>query len=463
MTRRRPLGLRARLVTTFALVSVLVAVAVAGISYAVVRNVTLERSMDAAVRQARVHLDDAAATLADDSRSRRLRRFVAEVDARSPADVVALTPADPVTTSIALTEASVPEALRAPIDAGRVAAVRTVLNGDSVVVVGGAVQPAGPAFYFFFPEQDVVDDLALLARVLAGTSAVLVIVSAVVGALAASGVLRPIARTRAAVRAVAAGDLEARLEEDGGDELAELARAFNTMTAALRTTVGELRELEVGQRRFVSDVSHELRTPLTALTTACEVLDANTGGLTDAGRRAARLVVVESKRLASLVEDLMEISRMDAGAADLTLERVDVRRSIAGALRSRGWHEQVDVRGDDEVTVFIDARRLDAIIGNLVGNARTHGRPPITVTVRAAPDHVEVSVADRGDGIEPQHLGRVFDRFYKADRSRSSGSTGLGLAIAKENARLHGGDLTVASEPGEGATFTLRLPRRPEP
>jgi len=458
--RRRPLGLRARLVTTFALIAALVAVAVAGISYAVVRDVTLQRGMDDAVREAQVHLDDAAATLADDPRPQRLRRFVAQVESRSLADVVALTGGDPVTTSISLTEAAIPDELRAPVDAGRIAAVRTVRGDDALVIVGGAVRPSGPAFYFFFPQQDIVDDLALLARVLAGTSGVLVVVSALIGAAAASGVLRPIARTRAAVRAVAAGDLDAQLDEEGGDELAELARAFNTMTAALRRTVGELRELEAGQRRFVSDVAHELRTPLTALTTACEVLDGNTDGLTDAGRRAARLVVVESRRLTSLVEDLMEISRMDAGAADMTLERVDVVRSISGALRSRGWLEQVEVDGDDGVTVFMDARRLDAIIGNLVGNARTYGRPPIAVTVRATPDDVEVAVSDHGDGIAPQHLHRVFDRFYKVERSRSSGGTGLGLAIARENARLHGGELRVASEEGKGTTFTLRLPRR---
>ena len=461
MSRRRPLGLRARLVMTFALVAALVAVAVAGISYAVVRYGTLQRSLDEAVREARVHLDDAAATLPDDPGQQRVRRFVARVESRSLADLVALTGGDPVTTSISLTEAAIPDELRAAVDAGRVAAVR-VRGGEAVVVVGGAVRPAGPAFYFFFPQQDIVDDLTLLAQVLAGTSGVLVLVSAGIGAAAASGVLRPIRRTRAAVRAVAAGDLDARLDEEGGDELAELARAFNTMTAGLRRTVGELRELEAGQRRFVSDVSHELRTPLTALTTACEVLDANTDGLTDAGRRAARLVVVESRRLTSLVEDLMEISRMDAGAADMTLERVDVVRSIRGALRSRGWLEQVDVDGDDGITVFMDARRLDAIIGNLVGNARTYGRPPIAVTVHATPDDVEVAVSDHGDGIAPQHLHRVFDRFYKVDRSRSAGGTGLGLAIARENARLHGGDLHVRSEEGRGTTFTLRLPRRRE-
>jgi two-component system sensor histidine kinase MtrB len=457
---RRPLGLRARLILTFAMVSALVAVGVAGISYAIVRGDTWRSNIDRAARETRVHLEDAAATLPPDPTPPQLRRFLAQVRARSTAEVVAVQGDRTLTTAPVFTAAQVPDGVRRPVAAGRVVAQRTTVGGEPVIVVGSAVLPSGPQLYLFFPQRQTAQDLSRLAVVLAATSGALVVISAAVGAVAAAGLLRPIARTRAAVRAVAAGDLDARLDVEGDDELAELARAFNTMTAALRRNVGELRELEAGQRRFVSDVSHELRTPLTALTTACEVLEANTDGLSDAGRRAARLVVVESRRLAALVEDLMEISRMDAGAAEMTLERVDVMRAVAGALRSRGWHEDVEVRGDDGVTVLMDARRLDAIIGNLVGNARIYGRPPIVVTVRSAPDEVEVDVADHGDGIPLHHLQRIFDRFYKVERSRSSGGTGLGLAIARENARLHGGELTVASEQGHGTTFTLRLPRR---
>jgi two-component system sensor histidine kinase MtrB len=456
----RPLGLRARLILTFAMVSALVAVAVAGISYAIVRSDTWRSNIDRASREARVHLEDAAATLPPDPSAPQLRRFLAQVRARSTAEVVATLGDRTLTTAPGFTAAQIPDALRGPVADGRVVAQRTTAGREPVIVVGGAVLPDGPELYLFFPQQQTAQDLSRLAVVLAATSGALVLMSAAVGAVAASGLLRPIARTRAAVRAVAAGDLDARLDVEGDDELAELARAFNAMTAALRRNIGELRELEAGQRRFVSDVSHELRTPLTALTTACEVLEANTDGLSDAGSRAARLVVVESRRLAALVEDLMEISRMDAGAAEITLERVDVMRAVAGALRSRGWHDDVRVRGDDGVTVLMDARRLDAIIGNLVGNARAYGGPPIVVTVRSSPDHVDIDVTDHGDGIPSHHLQRIFDRFYKVDRSRSSGGTGLGLAIARENARLHGGELTVASVQGEGTTFTLRLPRR---
>jgi two-component system sensor histidine kinase MtrB len=120
----------------------------------------------------------------------------------------------------------------------------------------------------------------------------------------------------------------------------------------------------------------------------------------------------------------------------------------------------VTVRSDGHATTLIDPRRLDTIVGNLVGNALEHGDPPVAVTVGANGDTVRVSVSDGGNGIAPQHLPRVFDRFYKADRARSAGGIGLGLAIARENARLHGGDITVESSPGQGTTFVLSLPRR---
>jgi two-component system sensor histidine kinase MtrB len=445
---------------TFAFVTALASVAVAALSFVVDRDATLDRVMDGAVREARVQLDAAAATLPPEPSPAQLRDFIAWLQSRGQLDVVALVNGRAQTTTISLTASSVPAAVREPVAAGRVAAVRTVIGGEPAVVVGGAVQPDGPTFYLFFPQQDIAADLALLARVLAGTSGVLVVLSAGVAAAAASGLLRPIRRTRDAVREVAEGALDTRLPEEGSDELADLARAFNRMTAALRRTVGDLRSLEAGQRRFVSDVSHELRTPLTALTTAADVLDANTSGMSDAGRRAARLIIIETRRLASLVEDLMEISRMDAGAAEVTLERVDVTRTVAAALRARGWTEQVELNGDNHAMTLIDKRRLDSIVSNLVGNALRHGGPPVAVAVRSNGDMVQVEVSDSGPGIAPQHLPRVFDRFYKADRSRSRGGSGLGLAIARENARLHGGDITVASRPGERTIFTLRLPQR---
>ncbi len=330
------------------------------------------------------------------------------------------------------------------------------------MVVGGQL-PGGPQLFLFFPLDDEAADLEVLRNVLASVGVGMVLLSAVVGVVAARGVLRPLRRARVAAHRIEVGLLATRMPEKGNDEFADLARAFNRMADALERTVGELRTLEASHRRFVSDVSHELRTPLTALTTAADVLDVNSGGLNDAGRRSARLLVVESRRLAAMVEDLMEVSRLDAGVAAMAWEPVDVRELVGKALELRGWTGRVEVVPGERVETWADPRRLDGIVANLVGNALEHGEPPVRVVVTAAGKDVTLSVTDAGPGIPAEKLESIFERFFKADPSRSRGGSGLGLAIARENAHLHGGDIFVSSQPGRGSRFTCTLPLRTEP
>jgi two-component system sensor histidine kinase MtrB len=168
-------------------------------------------------------------------------------------------------------------------------------------------------------------------------------------------------------------------------------------------------------------------------------------------RRPAELLIADVARLRTLVEELMEISRLDAGAESVQLERVDLAALTRAVLRSRGWDERVQLSG--EAVVTSDPRRLERILANLIGNALDHGGDGVAVSVAA--DSVEV--ADHGPGIAPEHLPHLFDRFYKADPARSGRGSGLGLAIAQENARLLGGKIEVESEPGQGSWFTLRL------
>jgi two-component system, OmpR family, sensor histidine kinase MtrB len=454
--------LRPRLVATFALVAAFTAGAVAVTSFYITREAVLRRAESVARDEAEALLDDVVNALPPSPSRAQVADLVERLKDRGGAefDVVAVGDDGAFeTTSISLSAESVPAQLAGPVDAGRIGIVRESVAGGPYVVAGG--RPAGaPAFYMFFSLEDVEDDLALLRNVLAAAGVTAVLLSAGVGALAARGVLRPLRQARTAAHRLEVGLLGTRLPEEGGDEFADLGHAFNRMAAALERSVGDLRALEASHRRFVADVSHELRTPLTALTTAADVLDAHRDGLDDAGSRAATLLVRESRRLATLVEDLMEISRLDAGAAPMAWEPVDVAALVRAAVASRGW--QVELRaGADGVTTLADPRRLDAIVANLVGNALEHGRPPVRVVLTASADEVVLVVNDAGDGIPPDHLPRVFDRFYKADPARPGGrGSGLGLAIARENARLHGGDLNVASPPGAGATFTLRIPRR---
>jgi two-component system sensor histidine kinase MtrB len=153
----------------------------------------------------------------------------------------------------------------------------------------------------------------------------------------------------------------------------------------------------------------------------------------------------------------MEISRLDAGTQPLRPERVDLGSLVASAVRARGWDERLRL-DTDEVVLTSDPRRLERIVANLVGNALEHGGREVAVRVGRDGVGAFVEVSDRGQGIAREDLPHLFDRFYKADRSRAGLGTGLGLAIALENARLLGGDIAVASEPGAGTRFTFRLP-----
>jgi two-component system sensor histidine kinase MtrB len=263
------------------------------------------------------------------------------------------------------------------------------------------------------------------------------------------------------------GDLSVRIEPRGRDELARLVTSFNEMAAALEDKVAELQRMEARARQFASDVSHELRTPLTAMTAVTDVLGENEG-LTGDAAAAGRLVRQEVLHLNRLVEDLIEISRFDAGTAQLVTDDTDIAAAVSGCLRARGWaNARTDVPAG--LTVRLDRRRFDVIIANLVGNALRHGGPPVDVTASIQPNglsgtQLAVEVRDHGPGLPAGAILHVFDRFYKADiaRARSEGS-GLGLAIAWENAQLHGGHIEARSHPDGGAVFTVHLPVNGQP
>jgi two-component system, OmpR family, sensor histidine kinase MtrB len=302
-----------------------------------------------------------------------------------------------------------------------------------------------------------------LLMLLGATVAVLLLFTIVLALLAARRVLLPVQRLASAADRLAHGDLRIRLEATGSDEMADLVRTFNTMAAALEQNVADLRRMEAQARRFAADVSHELRTPLAAMTAVADLLGEHADSFEGDAAAAARLVGSETRNLNRLVADLIEISRFDAGTAGLSESELDVATVVRGCLRARGWAGEVTAALPPDLLVTADARRLDVILANLVGNALRHGAPPVTLRVEAGRpggrDWVAFEVSDNGPGLSPDILPHVFDRFYKADtaRTRSEGS-GLGLAIAQENAKLHGGTIQAGHQPGGGATFTARLP-----
>nr|WP_283774952.1 MtrAB system histidine kinase MtrB [Brachybacterium equifaecis] len=312
--------------------------------------------------------------------------------------------------------------------------------------------------------------LTLVQRAMAGGA--LVLLGLVVGI--AIGVARlvtvPLQRAASAAERIADGDLSSRMEVSGRDELAKVGRSFNAMAENLEQKVLDLTELSRVQQRFVSDVSHELRTPLTTIRMATSVLDEHSSGFEPDLRRTTELLSTQVRRFDTLLADLLEISRFDAGAATLEARSADLSSLVERAAEnvrplalSRGT--QLELLGrTGECEAVMDPRRIDRVLRNLLVNAIEHGAGgPVRVRTAANEEAVAVTVQDFGTGIDPEDAARVFDRFWRADpsRARTLGGTGLGLAISVEDAHLHGGWLQAWGRRGEGAVFRLTLPRRP--
>jgi two-component system sensor histidine kinase MtrB len=318
----------------------------------------------------------------------------------------------------------------------------------------------GPTGYMLAPLGAERDDLNSLAWSLGIATALAVIGSVLLAQAAATTVLRPVQRLSHAARRLGEGKLDTRLPVRGADELAELTRSFNSAAASLEHRVQELSGREEASRRFVADMSHELRTPMTAITAVTEVLEDEVDNLDPMIAPAVQLVVSETRRLNVLVENLMEVTRFDAGTARMVLDDVDIADQVTHCIDDRAWLDAVQVWAERGIIARVDPRRLDVILANLIGNALKHGGSPVRVSVRVEGPDLVIEIADQGPGIPENVLPHVFDRFYKASASRPrSDGSGLGLSIALENAHLHGGDISAHNAPGGGAVFTLRLPR----
>ncbi len=376
-------------------------------------------------------------------------------------------------------EGSVPAALRAVVSkSSRQAWTYTTiryLNGRSVtgLVVGAPLLIPGLGeyeLYQLYPlvqEQQTID---LLRSAVLVVGALLSLLLGLIAWVVTSQVVSPIRAAAATAERLANGRLTERLAVRGEDDLAKLAISFNEMAAALQDQIRRLESLSRLQQRFVSDVSHELRTPLTTVRMAADMLYDARATLDEASGRAAELLQQQLDRFELLLGDLLEISRFDAGAASLEVDRVDLsattRASIAALepmAAQRG--SPIGLHTQHEATyATIDQRRVDRIVRNLIANAIEHGEgKPIDITIACDEDVVALSVRDHGLGLKPGEASLVFNRFWRADpsRKRTIGGTGLGLAIALEDARLHGGWLDAWGAPGRGANFRLVLPRDP--
>lgn len=279
-------------------------------------------------------------------------------------------------------------------------------------------------------------------------------------------VLSPVRKTAEAAERLRMGLLNERVPVSGEDDLAKLAGSFNSMAASIQQQIGQLEQMSRMQKRFVSDVSHELRTPLTTVRMAADVLYESRDQYTGETARAAELLSTQIERFEILLSQLLEISRFDAGVADLSLNMVNIKDVIEKTADSLSnllaIQETPVVITGSAPEIELDQRRIERVLRNLISNASEYGEgKPIEVEIGSDEDTIAVVVKDKGPGLKPGESSLVFNRFWRADpaRARTTGGTGLGLAIALEDARLHSGWIDVWGSPGKGTMFRLTLPR----
>lgn len=369
--------------------------------------------------------------------------------------------------------ANIPSELRNFVQQGQVTYQYVTMDSTSgaykALIIGSPVSSdvSGLELYLIMPLDSEESTLALMRGLLSAGGIVLLVLLVVIAWVFSQQLTVPIRTASRIAERFAAGHLRERMVVDGQDEVARLATSFNGMAEKLSTQIQNLEEFGSLQRQFTSDVSHELRTPLTTVRMAADLIHDNAENLDPITARASALMNKELDRFETLLGDLLEISRHDAGVANLSRERVDVRGVVRSTLAQvRAIAEDVGTSfnvhlPEEPVLVEIDSRRVERVLRNLMANSVDHSEgKPIDIDMAVGKESLAITVVDHGVGLKPGEAEMVFQRFWRSDpsRERRTGGTGLGLAIAKEDAQLHGGRLEATGELGVGSCFRLTLP-----
>jgi len=461
--QRPDLGLRARVTLAFAGGAFLLSAALSGVSYGLVRNYLVEQTRTAALREAFVNAGATRDGLRASGGACRggsglLRILTSLQDPDGSPSLVFCEDNWFSSKPGVIGRESLPQAFRLAVNSGHPSRMTYRLTGSTELAVGLPI-PAVDAVYFEIFSLDQLDrTLRFLGAALLGVGLATTVAGASVGRWASARVLRPVAEVAEAAAAVAGGRLETRLPDIDDADLATLTSSFNSMADALQARIER-------DARFASDVSHELRSPLTTLATTVGVLAGRREELPERSRAALDLLTADVERFQRLVEDLLEISRYDAGVADLHLEDVSLTELVTRAVASAGGPPVELGPGAvaDGLAVQADKRRMTQIIRNLVENAARYGGGATRVIVDAGHYVARVAVDDEGPGVAPEEREAIFERFFRGSASgqrRGGGQgSGLGLSLVSEHVRLHGGRVWVEDNPvGAGARFVVEIP-----
>lgn len=350
---------------------------------------------------------------------------------------------------------------------------RIVFNDGSksdAIIVGGLIDVPTQSSYelyyvFLLSEQETI--LSLVLTLIWFTGIFLLLVVGLLSWYVVRQTVNPVRAAAQIAEKLTAGDLDRRMIVHGKDEMARLAISFNEMAVSMQQQISRLENLSRLQQRFVSDVSHELRTPLTTIRMASQVIFDEKEKLDSSAARSAELLMSQIARFELLLTDLLEVSRFDASASILEGSPVDIKALVSRTIDQLQPEDVKQIKSNfpaGDVVAEVDPRRIERIMRNLIANAIDHSQDkPIVITIKSSDTEIAIGVRDFGIGFNESEAKRLFDRFWRADpsRSRIRGGTGLGLSISLDDAKLHQGTLLAWGSPGNGAHFVLTVPKLP--
>ncbi|HVW31084.1 MAG TPA: HAMP domain-containing sensor histidine kinase [Acidimicrobiia bacterium] len=453
LSSRRPrrLRLRSRLLVAFAGGALLISAAVALLSYALTRHYLITQRQTSAQRQAEVNARLVGRALRSAS---DVPQLLASLQSPAASNTVVLHSGGWFASSLDLGRDALPEPLqRAVVERRERARQHYVLDHVPRLAVGLPL-PDSDAYFEVFPLRDLDRTLRTLRVALAVAAGASMVGAAGLAVWGSRRLLDPLAEIGAIATTIADGQLDARLDVGSEIEVDALATSFNRMVAGLQERIER-------DARFASNVSHELRSPLTALRSAVQNMQTRRATMDERTARSLDVLEGEVSRFEHLVQDLLEISRFDAGIVRGSFEEVFLGELVLHAVEAMpGGPIPVEVAASaGGAVVEADKRRLEQVLVNLVSNARVHGGGVERVRIEAVDGRARVVVEDCGPGVPAEDRERIFERFQRGTHTvRTAGGVGLGLALVSEHIRMHRGRVWVEDRPGGGACFVIELP-----
>ncbi len=448
-------GLRGRMILYFSLASFAAALALSIVTYASTRTYLLKQRTEFATRQAFnnaqlvrtvISLNSSdAGDLMSNIRSERGGYAVLHLG-----DSDSFYPQEP----LRFTQSNMPTEFVAKTLSGVTGRQRFLFDGEPYEAVGVNIKAIDAQYFEAFPLSDVARTLSTIRNTLILGVLLITLTAGLLGLSISNRVLRPLRRVTSVATDIASGGLDIRLADETDPELARLATSFNNMVDAVQSRIQR-------ETRFASDVSHELRSPVTALAAAIEVLQARRDELSERNQQAFDIIATQVRRFDRTVLDLLELSRLDAGAGATNEETIHLAKFVQQVATRHGFSE-VNFRStlDSSDEIILDRRRIERIVLNLLENARDHAGGATAILVTGDQNELTISIEDQGIGVAQSERDRIFERFARGTSSRNSAGSGLGLAIVQEHARALHGRAWVETSSSGGARFMVSIARK---